>query len=208
MYPNLFYKALNMPNNIYNVGQNTNTTTIQPPSTIPVGNEPKPSQVGVFTNKALNILENNKPPENIVDPNAVKEAMGKTQTYMSNPSTIPYDKMTSNADYINQQYDAQKTSLIEASACIGGNTWGFSLYIDNVTAIEIDDNNYTSLVHNMETIGATVNTVKDNFVRVKDTGKWDIVFYDPFSPPFTEGQVIEENLGLFGTHRIFFSKFN
>lgn len=111
--PNLFYKALNMPNNIYNVGQNTNTTTIQPPSTIPVGNEPKPSQVGVFTNKALNILENNKPPENIVDPNAVKEAMGKTQTYMSNPSTIPYDKMTSNADYINQQYDAQKTSLIE-----------------------------------------------------------------------------------------------
>lgn len=37
--------------------------------------------------------------------------------------------------------------------------------------------------------------------------KNDIEFYDPFSPPFTEGQVIEENLGLFGTHRIFFSKF-
>lgn len=35
----------------------------------------------------------------------------------------------------------------------------------------------------------------------------DIEFYDPFSPPFTEGQVIEENFGLFGTHRIFFSKF-
>lgn len=75
--------------------------------------------------------------------------------------------------------DLKKMSLIEASACIGGNTWGFNTLIDDVTAIEIDDNNYTSLVHNMKTIGANINTVKDNFIKVKDTGNWDIVFYDP-----------------------------
>ena len=70
-------------------------------------------------------------------------------------------------------------SLIEASACIGGNTWGFNTLIDNVTAIEIDENNYTSLVHNMNTIRSTIEPIKDNFIKVKDTGKWDIVFYDP-----------------------------
>lgn len=70
-------------------------------------------------------------------------------------------------------------SLIEASSCIGGNTWGFNELIDNVTAIEIDDNNYTSLVHNMDILGANVKCIKDNFIKVKDTGKWDIVFYDP-----------------------------
>ena len=75
--------------------------------------------------------------------------------------------------------DLKKTSLIEASSCIGGNTWGFNTLIDNVTAVEIDDNNYTALVHNMKTIRANINTVKDNFIKVKDTGYWDIVFYDP-----------------------------
>ena len=81
-------------------------------------------------------------------------------------------------NYYSKQ-ELKKSSLIEASSCIGGNTWGFNTLIDNVTAIEIDDNNYTSLVHNMKTLGANVNTIKDNFIKVKDTGKWDIVFYDP-----------------------------
>lgn len=32
-------------------------------------------------------------------------------------------------------------------------------------------------------------------------------FKDPFAPPFGPDQVIEENFGEFGTHRVFFSKF-
>jgi ATP adenylyltransferase len=53
--------------------------------------------------------------------------------------------------------------------------------------------------------------MKNKPINLSDDYKHEKVakkdFFDPFEPPFTEGQVIEENFGGFETHRIFFSKF-
>jgi sulfate adenylyltransferase (ADP) / ATP adenylyltransferase len=59
-----------------------------------------------------------------------------------------------------------------------------------------------------------VDELQNKPINITNTGnnkesqeKKEIEFFDPFSPPFPEGHVIEENFGGLDTHRIFFSKF-
>jgi hypothetical protein len=54
------------------------------------------------------------------------------------------------AELISKYYDISNKTLTEASACIGGNSWSFADKVKNINLVEIDDNNFKALKHNME----------------------------------------------------------
>ncbi len=68
--------------------------------------------------------------------------------------------------------------LTDASSCIGGNTWSFSLLVKGVNAVEIDVNNYECLVNNMRGYN-NIFFYRDNFFNLKDEFESNIIFYDP-----------------------------
>ena len=75
-------------------------------------------------------------------------------------------------------------TVLDATACVGGDTIGFSLYFNRVISIEKDPINYSALVNNINVYGLNnVTTINDDFLMVKndviDTYHPTIVYFDP-----------------------------
>ena len=102
------------------------------------------------------------------------------------------------AELISKYYDISNKTLTEASACIGGNSWSFADKVKNINLVEIDDNNFKALKHNMEVVfnkdlvnkdsgnntleyksGKNMSFFNDNYIKIRDEIGGDIIFYDP-----------------------------
>ena len=102
------------------------------------------------------------------------------------------------AELISKYYDISNKTLTEASACIGGNSWSFANKVKNINLVEIDDNNFKALKHNMGVVfnkdlvnkepvnntleympGKNMSFFNDNYIKIKDNIAGDIIFYDP-----------------------------
>ncbi len=97
------------------------------------------------------------------------------------------------AEFISKYYDISNKTLTEASACIGGNSWSFADKVKNINLVEIDDNNFKALKHNMGVVfnksvendileykpGKNMSFYNDNYIKIKDKVGGDIIFYDP-----------------------------
>jgi hypothetical protein len=97
------------------------------------------------------------------------------------------------AELISKYYDISNKTLTEASACIGGNSWSFADKVKNVNLVEIDDNNFKALKHNMGVVfnksvenntleykpGKNMSFYNDNYIKIKDKIGGDVIFYDP-----------------------------
>lgn len=75
--------------------------------------------------------------------------------------------------------------ILDATACVGGNTLSFCSYFTNVTAIEMDESRYGYLRHNLSLFGYSHVTVINcnciNYIRnlENDMIHYDIMFFDP-----------------------------
>lgn len=80
----------------------------------------------------------------------------------------------------------QESPVLDATACVGGNTISFCKFFDHVTAIELDETRYGFLRNNMELFGYNEHTVTlincncINFIRnLENRVTYDIMFFDP-----------------------------
>lgn len=93
------------------------------------------------------------------------------------------DQHTANkiSKYINKNIPNIKT-ITDGTACIGGNTYSFSKYFENVYAIEIDPTRYAYLQHNLQVLGITNNNTIIFNGNVLDVCRYihqDMIFLDP-----------------------------
>lgn len=79
-----------------------------------------------------------------------------------------------------------ESPILDATACVGGNTLSFCKFFKNVTAIELDEARYGYLRNNVELFGYNEHTVTlincncINFIRnLENHVKYDIMFFDP-----------------------------
>lgn len=82
-------------------------------------------------------------------------------------------------------YITKNSPILDATACVGGNTISFCKYFTNVTAIEMDETRFSYLQHNVELFGYSDMTLINcnciNFIRnlENDIVHYDIMFFDP-----------------------------
>jgi adenine-specific DNA methylase len=92
------------------------------------------------------------------------------------------DQFTANriSKYIKKNIPFIKT-ITDGTACIGGNTYSFSKYFDNVYAIEIDHTRFSYLRHNLHVLGINNNTIIFNgdVLEVCRYIHQDMIFLDP-----------------------------
>lgn len=93
-------------------------------------------------------------------------------------STTPYDQSNYTVELIKQFIDINNKTILDSSACIGGNTIEFSKNFKKVYAVELYKKHVELLRHNLNLKNINNCTViNDNILNVKiDT---DIIFYDP-----------------------------
>ena len=93
---------------------------------------------------------------------------------------------------LKQEGIGPEMSIIDATACVGGNAMSFGKYFRNVEAIELDVNRASFLKHNMELINTHFQKDKRHFGSFKthagsyeneleriDSSNKDIIFFDP-----------------------------
>ena len=72
--------------------------------------------------------------------------------------------------------------IIDGTASIGGNSYSFSKYFNNIKAIELDKNRFDMLNHNIELLNLdNIETINDNVVNFINNNEniGDIIFFDP-----------------------------
>lgn len=74
-----------------------------------------------------------------------------------------------------------KTAIItDATSCIGGTVYAFSKEFASVNAIELDENRYLFLQHNMNTLRVSnVNYLRGNAINICTTLHQQVIFIDP-----------------------------
>lgn len=76
--------------------------------------------------------------------------------------------------------DLSKLTITDATANVGGNTLNFATHFKNVNAVEIDPVNHSALANNVKVAGlSNVNVVNDDYLKVMNTLKQDVIFFDP-----------------------------
>lgn len=93
---------------------------------------------------------------------------------------------------VTDQYTANKISryikrnipdintIMDGTACIGGNTLSFTKTFSNVIAVEIDFTRYSYLCHNMHILGTNnVSIYNENVINVCKHTTQDMIFIDP-----------------------------
>jgi 16S rRNA G966 N2-methylase RsmD len=81
------------------------------------------------------------------------------------------------------RYITTKSLILDATACIGGNSYSFAKTFDKVIAVEIDERRCEMLKHNLGLfqVGHKVSVQHDDcikFISNSDTF-YDIIFFDP-----------------------------
>lgn len=72
-------------------------------------------------------------------------------------------------------------SIVDATACIGGNTMSFARYFDHVYAVEIDNTRYGYLRFNIQLLGLTNVSLQnaDMLAALDQLPSMDVIFIDP-----------------------------
>lgn len=71
-------------------------------------------------------------------------------------------------------------TITDATACVGGNTYSFSIYFKNVIGIEIDEMRFTYLCHNMRMLDVkNASIYNGNMLDICKCLKQDLIFIDP-----------------------------
>ena len=72
-----------------------------------------------------------------------------------------------------------KLVITDATACVGGNVLSFCKYGFEVNAVEIDKERFKMLKNNIDEYGFKVNLINDDYLKIFDTLKQDVIFVDP-----------------------------
>jgi 16S rRNA G966 N2-methylase RsmD len=91
------------------------------------------------------------------------------------------DQNTANkiSEYIKHYFPDVKT-ITDGTACIGGNTYSFSRYFENVNAIEINKKRYDYLKHNLYILNTdNVAIYNGSVTHICPNLKQDLIFLDP-----------------------------
>lgn len=98
-------------------------------------------------------------------------------------SSTPTDQAKYTAKLLLSYYttdDLKTKILMDATACIGGNTWVFADYVKHVIANELSTLHANILASNMKAIGKdNIEVSNDNYLNIYLTAKQDIIFFDP-----------------------------
>lgn len=98
-------------------------------------------------------------------------------------SSTPTDQAKYTAELLTTYYPTEvlKTKvLMDATACIGGNTWIFADYVKTVIANELSKLHFSMLKNNMAVMGKNnVVASNENYLDIYLTSKQDIIFFDP-----------------------------
>lgn len=71
-------------------------------------------------------------------------------------------------------------TITDATACIGGNSIPFAEYFSRVNSVEVDQNNYAALKHNVELLNLSNITLHNSdYTKVYKDLPQDVVFADP-----------------------------
>lgn len=104
-------------------------------------------------------------------------------TEVSLYSSTPTDQAKYTAKLLLSYYttdDLKTKILMDATACIGGNTWVFADYVKHVIANELSTLHANILASNMKAIGKdNIEVSNDNYLNIYLTAKQDIIFFDP-----------------------------
>jgi 16S rRNA G966 N2-methylase RsmD len=117
-----------------------------------------------------------------VSPDFSKRMFGDNLKYrfsdVSLFSTTPHDQSAYTVELISQFVDKNTKSILDSSACIGGNTIQFSSFFKDIYAVELYSKHVELLKHNLSLKNINnVNVIKDNILNVDINT--DIIFYDP-----------------------------
>ena len=74
---------------------------------------------------------------------------------------------------------ANKLTITDATACVGGNVLSFCKSGMNVNAVEIDAERFEYLSHNVATYGYDVNLYNNNYLEIYENLTQDVIFIDP-----------------------------
>ncbi len=98
-------------------------------------------------------------------------------------SSTPTDQAKYTTELLLNYYskeDLKTKILMDATACIGGNTWVFADYVKQVIANELSKLHAEILENNMKAIGKNnIDVSNDNYLNIYLTTKQDIIFFDP-----------------------------
>lgn len=140
-----------------------------------VKKESKKYGSNIIINKKYNI---NKLLANI--PNNIRKQLQYDETALF--SLTDYKNADKISNIIYNLPDINKQSLIiDGTASIGGNTYSFSKYFNNIKAIEIDKNRFNMLNHNIKLLNLNnIETINDNIVNyLYNNNIGDVIFFDP-----------------------------
>jgi hypothetical protein len=116
-------------------------------------------------------------------PDATIDALRFTDVSIYSVTPYAQSLYTANALLSYFKQDVLKNmTLLDASACIGGNTWSFAKLTKHVTAVEIDPLHAEILASNMAVLGVqNTSVVCGDFGKSISNGSitQDIVFIDP-----------------------------
>ena len=98
-------------------------------------------------------------------------------------SVTSYKSNLETVDLISKRM-GKNITIMDATACVGGDTIGFAMNFDKVISIERDNINYGALVHNIKMYGLdNVETFNGNFLdiynNIINNQKPDVVYFDP-----------------------------
>jgi hypothetical protein len=125
---------------------------------------------------------------NVTDLQITHEGVYSITSYKSNLEIIRLikDKMKSLSDesYKSKNNIKVKLSIMDATACVGGDTIGFGMNFDNVISIEKNIINYKALINNIKVYKLNnVLAFQKNFIdygiSMIDYYKPDILYFDP-----------------------------
>lgn len=101
-------------------------------------------------------------------------------------STTSQEQAEEHTKWILNKFDirteqAKNMDILDATACVGGNTESFSHYFKHVVACEIDENRASMLKNNLEVCGCSnVQVITGSFLtHIKESPVYDVVFIDP-----------------------------
>lgn len=98
-------------------------------------------------------------------------------------SSTPTDQAKYTADLLLSYYtleELKEKTLMDATACIGGNTWIFAELVGKVICNDISVVHYEILKNNMHILGKNnVEVLNENYLDVYLNIEQDILFFDP-----------------------------
>jgi hypothetical protein len=97
-------------------------------------------------------------------------------------STTPWDQAKETAKLLSYIYtlnELKGLTVMDSSACVGGNTWAFSRLVGKVICVELERLHYEILIDNMKTLRChNVEFIFGNYIDHVNA-KCDVLFLDP-----------------------------